>query len=278
MTTFRSIGVVSTGEMGLGIAKLLVAHGYEVFTYAEDRSQNTRDNATSAGVHLAKSIVELTDSIDALLSIVPPRDALATAKRFADAVSESGRGRPLYYLDLNATSPSTAKRTARLFSKFEQIKLIDGGIIGGVPHPLPASSTQAQPNGSSQDAAKGSRPHWHCPRLLVSGPDQLPDPQLSQTLNIDHLSDEIGAATCVKMCFAATTKGFISLAIESYTTAHQLGVLDSLRSYLSRYHPATHTLAEKGLVTMPPKAYRWVGEMKEIGQTFEDGGCFKADL
>jgi 3-hydroxyisobutyrate dehydrogenase-like beta-hydroxyacid dehydrogenase len=31
------IGILSIGEMGLGIAKLLISHGYRVTTYAEDR-------------------------------------------------------------------------------------------------------------------------------------------------------------------------------------------------------------------------------------------------
>lgn len=35
--TFVNVGVVSIGEMGLGVAALLIDHGYQVFTYAEDR-------------------------------------------------------------------------------------------------------------------------------------------------------------------------------------------------------------------------------------------------
>lgn len=35
--TFTSVGVVSIGEMGLGVASLLIDHGYQVFTYAADR-------------------------------------------------------------------------------------------------------------------------------------------------------------------------------------------------------------------------------------------------
>ena len=38
---FKNVGVVSIGEMGLGIAQLLIAHGYRVFTYAADRRQGT---------------------------------------------------------------------------------------------------------------------------------------------------------------------------------------------------------------------------------------------
>ena len=35
--TFTNVGVVSIGEMGLGIASLLIDHGYKVFTFAADR-------------------------------------------------------------------------------------------------------------------------------------------------------------------------------------------------------------------------------------------------
>jgi len=34
---FQNVGIVSIGDMGLGIARILLAHGYRVFTYAEDR-------------------------------------------------------------------------------------------------------------------------------------------------------------------------------------------------------------------------------------------------
>lgn len=34
---FEAIGIISIGEMGLGIAQLLIAHHYRVLTYAADR-------------------------------------------------------------------------------------------------------------------------------------------------------------------------------------------------------------------------------------------------
>ena len=270
--SITKVGILSCGEMGLGIAKVLVANKYKVFTFASDRSQRTQDNAREAGVELCDSIKDLATEVEALLSIVPPRDAYTTAQRFAEVVAD--RQAPLIYLDLNATSTATAKKTAELFELNEKITLIDGGIIGGVPYPL-TNQTNDHANCTQNDE---EAPSWHCPNLLVSGPTKLHDPKLSKILNIDHLSDDIGAATGVKMCFAATTKGFISLAIQSYTTAHQLGVLDNLREYLAKYNSSTQTIAEKGLVTMPPKAYRWVGEMREIGDTFEAEGGFKSNL
>jgi hypothetical protein len=224
-------------------------------------SKGTQDRAVSAGIELLSSIEEVFVESDYLLSIVPPRDALSTAKRMA-AVSSSRRleNEPLYYLDLNAVSPRTARETEEVFRHISSVCLVDGGIIGGVPY---------QKRTQSADGAA----EWHCPSLLVSGPQPVPDERLAKVLNINHIADTIGPATGLKMCFAVTTKGFVSLAIESFVTAHKLGVLPELRGYLEEHNPSTLKLAERGLVTMPPKAYRWVGEMQEIASTMsEDGG------
>lgn len=80
------------------------------------------------------------------------------------------------------------------------------------------------------------------------------------------------------MCFASTTKGLTAIAIQSFTTAHTLGVLDQLQAHLKDYSPKTGELVAKGLVGMPPKAYRWVEEMKEIAETFHIEGGFERDL
>lgn len=173
---------------------------------------------------------------------------------------------PLYYLDLNAISPHTATEINDLLSPNPNIILVDGGIIGGVPY-LKKSGTAVE-----------EKPVWHCPSLIVSGPNKLPDTKLSQILNIDHLDKPIGVATGLKMCFAVTTKGFVSMAIQSFTTAHTLGVMTELQTYLEKYNPATLKLAEKGLITMPPKAYRWVHEMMEISETMAGAGGFDAKL
>lgn len=80
------------------------------------------------------------------------------------------------------------------------------------------------------------------------------------------------------MCFAVTTKGFNALAIEAFTTAYKLGVMDELQRYMSEYNAPTLKLAEKGITTMPPKAYRWVGEMTEIARTMNEDGGFERTL
>jgi 3-hydroxyisobutyrate dehydrogenase-like beta-hydroxyacid dehydrogenase len=219
---------------------------------------------------------ELVEQADYVLSIVPPRDALATADRIRTAAvtstSISSGDKVLYFLDLNAVSPQTAREVAALFDGTQGVRFIDGVISGGVPH------VKAPVGKNTDGAAPSATTEWHCPTLLLCGPERVSDSALSTLLNMEHMSDKIGAATAVKMCFGMTTKGFIALAIQSFTTAHRLGVLDELQEYLGRYKPATLKTAQEGLVRMPHTAYRWVHEMTEMGETAAEYGGFDKTL
>jgi hypothetical protein len=234
-------------------------------------SERTQKRAHAAGIELMPSMSALAEQCDAILSIVPPRDAVDTAKRLEEALPPTSQ-KILYYFDLNAIAPGTARTIAEIFASRENTVFIDGGIIGGVPF----AADQARSFNSILDIKVSGA--WHCPSLIVSGPQPCQDSAFSKILNIDHLNLPIGAASGLKMCFAAMTKGFYSLAIQSFATAYGLGVMPELRLYLQKYNPATLTTAEKGLVSMPPKAYRWVHEMREIGKTMSEDGGFKAEL
>ena len=226
---------------------------------------------------------------DIIISIVPPRDAVANARRIADAcraasVTKRARRTPsLTYVDLNAISPKTAKTIAALMtaevspaaqrkrtasfsfqsepeSQSVAVDFLDGGIIGGPPH-LQADKT------------------WKCPSVVVSGPRAHSlDEALSTILNLKHISDIIGPASALKACFASLTKGFTALSILSFTTASACGVLPELQKHLEDFNPGGGAAATRGLVGMPPKAYRWVDEMREIGETFAEVGGFGEGL
>ncbi|KAI4600161.1 hypothetical protein KJ359_001263 [Pestalotiopsis sp. 9143b] len=230
-------------------------------------SNDTIERAKSAQVDVLASDVELADACSVILSVVPPRDAVATAQRVVETfVGTTSRDPPLYFADLNAVAPSTCRSIAALIEKSRApIRFVDGGIIGASP--------------SLREDASSSSPEWNKPSVPMSGPYKLSDipefgPALASALNARHISDDVGAASGLKMCFASMTKGFTSIAIQSFTTAARLGVLDELRREVPA---ATLEKAEKGVVGMPPKAYRWVREMEEIALTFEEDGGFSQD-
>lgn len=237
-------------------------------------SEDTIERAKDAGVELLASDVELTDGCAVILSVVPPRDALATAERVVEAlVGVTQRDQPLYFVDLNAVAPSTVRSIAGRVDKARvPVRFVDGCILGAPPALQPASSSSDNDDGNA--AAEEGR--WVKPSLPTSGPHKLSDmpiwgESLPAALNMRHISPDIGAASGLKMCYASLTKGFTALAIQSFTTAQQLGVLDDLKQEMQ---PANWERAEKGVTAMPPKAYRWVREMEEIALAFEEDGGF----
>lgn len=115
--------------------------------------------------------------------------------------------------------------------------------------------------------------------MVLSGPHPLhrapkSGAHLAAVLNGKHVADEVGTASGLKCCFASLTKGFIALAIQSFTTAEKLCVLDKLQEEIVRVNGSQQLERVKmGIVSMAPKAGRWVEEMREIGKTFgEEGG------
>merc|ERR1712225_209093 len=87
MPPLATIGILSIGEMGMGIAKLLIAHNYRVVTNLEGRSADTQARVKAASIDSLPDDTSLVTEADYILSIVPPRDAVATAKRITSAFS-----------------------------------------------------------------------------------------------------------------------------------------------------------------------------------------------
>lgn len=74
---------------------------------------------------------ELIAQADYILSIVPPRDAVSTAKRFTEAAAGDVRDRgraPLFYIDLNAISPNRARTLESLLEDYPMMRFLDGGV------------------------------------------------------------------------------------------------------------------------------------------------------
>jgi 3-hydroxyisobutyrate dehydrogenase-like beta-hydroxyacid dehydrogenase len=227
-------------------------------------SEATRERASSAGIMMAASDVELVNSCDVVLSIVPPGEALAVARRIAYAYNYSSRGdrTPQLYVDLNATSAQTAESIAAALETSMTMsapgpRFLDGAIFGGPPSKL-------------------LRGHgWRKPRIAVSGPISL-DPEICKVLNIRSVGNLIGQASTLKMCFASLTKGLTALALQSFTTATQANMLSELKEELRAFAPPLGAdmmgFLEKNIAQVPPKAYRWIKEMEEIGDTHEESG------
>ncbi|RVX70352.1 hypothetical protein B0A52_05851 [Exophiala mesophila] len=294
-----AVGILSIGDMGLGVARLLKHHDYIVYTVAQGRSKHTLKRIKDAQITALANDDDLVAHSDIIIAIVPPRDAIATARRIREAcrshnaiqqrserkgTATLGQAPSLTYIDLNAISPQSAKSIARLFSReasppparrlslsrtfsFRKnsepelepvnVNFLDGGIIGGPPSMKHDKS-------------------WKKPSVVLAGPniDTLLTESFLSLLNVKIVGDTIGPASALKACFASLTKGLTALSVLSYTTARTAGVLPHLQEHLAEYSPHTLALVNFGLPGMPPKAYRWVDEMRQIGETFSEEGGF----
>jgi len=124
------------------------------------------------------------------------------------------------------------------------------GIIGNPPLPGPSKT-----------------------RFYASGPYADEFAELGQHgLDVRVMGDSIGQASGIKMCYASLTKGLTALGTELLTAGRALGLEEPLCAELEASQPQLLGWLQRQIPTMPPKAYRWVGEMLEIAATFEEVG------
>ena len=243
----RNIGVVSPGDMGQAIARRLKESGYNVHTALDGRSERTRALARAAGLVDCGSMEKLVATCELAISVINPGEALNVAREVAAAMKKSGR--KIAFADLNAVSPQTARDADRLIREAGGM-FIDGGIIGPPP--------------------RGEKDR---PRIYVSGPDAYLFRQISHpNLQVRVMSERVGDASGIKMCYAAMTKGTTALAVELLVAARKLGVEQALEKELRESRNDVFDWQVKNIAVMPPKAYRWVPEMQEIAKTFGDLG------
>lgn len=240
------IGLLSPGDMGQAVAVRLKELGFDVRTALAGRSERTRRLAAEAGLTDSGDLRSLVRDCDAILSIVDPGSAMAIAKEVAATLP--GMGKPLLFADCNALSPHTKVEMQSLVEN-AGASFVDGGIIG--PPPRGASRI----------------------RLYVSGPRAQALTGLQhEAIAVRVVSDRVGDAAAVKMCYGGVTKGTVALLTELLVAARRLGVEAVLDEELAGSQPEIRDWIRRNLPSMPPKAYRWVPETREIAATFEAVG------
>ncbi|MGH9045640.1 MAG: DUF1932 domain-containing protein [Acidimicrobiales bacterium] len=243
--TFESVGIISPGAMGAAVGQTLV-RSKKVLVALEGRSQATRARASAAGLSDVGDVASLVDASELVLSIAPPGSAIKIAGEVAQAMDASGKT-PLF-VDANAVSPARATQIRRMISK-AGAAYVDGGIVGGPPR-----------GGARTD-------------LFVSGAgaEALAQELSCDELVVSFLGDDPTAASALKMCFAAWTKGTAALLIAIRAVATRDGVDSALAALWERVQP--NALAgSQGAGMVASRAWRWVDEMREISRTFEDAG------
>ncbi|MGH2561316.1 MAG: DUF1932 domain-containing protein [Thermomicrobiales bacterium] len=243
--TATTIGILSPGDMGHSIAARLRENGARVITCLDGRSDRSRGLAAQAGMEDVESLEAVVEQADVFLSVLVPARALDVAHQVAAAIKATGAG--ILYVDCNAIAPRTVQEVARIVEAAGG-RVADAGIVGPPPR-KPGTKFYA----SGPGAAEFAKLREHGLDVRVLGPD-------------------IGQASGFKMCYGALTKGLTALGTELLVAAERMGLADQLRAEQEETMTAVLGWLRNSLPTMPPKAYRWVGEMEEIAQTFDDLG------
>ena len=237
------VALMSPGDMGHAVGAVLRHGGLRVITNLQGRSERSRALAREAGIEDVGSDEALVGQADVLLSILVPAEAERLAERIAAAVSRVGT--TLLYVDCNAIAPQTVRRIAGVVAQ-SGATFVDAGIIGGPPRVGGAG-----------------------PRFYASGAEAADFARLAQRgLDVRVMGSEVGHASGLKMCYAALTKGTTALATELLVAARAMGISDTLEAELRSGGDSRYASFERSIPGMPPKAYRWVGEMEEIAATF----------
>ena len=224
------------GAMGTSVGAALVGNGHPVSWVAAQRSKQTRRRAENAGLRPVETLASGTQGTGLVISVCPPEAAIAVA----EAVRETDYAG--LYLDGNAIAPATAAKIERLFGE----RYVDGGIIGP-----PAWRPGAMRFYLSGTAA---------PEVAALFADSLVDARA--------IAGDSGAASALKMCYAAFTKGSSALLLAVRALAERNGVGAALLAEWEISQPGLPQRSNATAKSTSPKAWRFAGEMREIAATF----------
>jgi L-threonate 2-dehydrogenase len=238
------VAIIAAGDMGAAVGARLAEHGVRVTTSLVGRSAASAERAERACMVAVADDDALVEA-DFFLSICPPGEAVGLARRMKPALARA-RKKPIY-VDCNAISPETAVEIGTVLEG-TGCRYVDGGIIG-LPPPPGHTATRIYVSGAAANEVA---------RLTDFG---VPFPALD---------GPIGAASALKMSYGGITKGFTAIAVAMVLGATRAGSAAALHKELEMSQPHLLAWLTRQVPRMPPKAYRWVAEMEEIGHFLGD--------
>jgi putative dehydrogenase len=232
------VAIVAAGNMGAAVARRLNDHGVRVLTTLTGRGAASMARADAAG--MTDVPLDRLPEAELVLSILPPASALSFAQQMAPLLSATVARKPVF-VDCNAVSPETVREIGAVIAA-TGAPFVDASIIGLPPQPGKAS------------------PHFY-----ACGASALRLQALSEFgLDVRVLEGPIGAASALKMSYAGINKGVAAIAAAMILAASRSGATAALYQEMSESLPGLLNSLGRQIPDMLPKAYRWVGEMREI--------------
>lgn len=243
MVNIKTVGLLHPGNMGVTIGAAAATSGARVVWTSDQRSKASRERARQAGLADVETLANLVRESDLILSVCPPHAALEVARSVAE---HDFRG---IYVDANAVSRDTAEQIGAIVTK-AGASFIDGGIIGA---PVKRAGTT---------------------RLYLSGTRAQDVANLFSASMLDAraIGEDPGAASALKIVYAAWTKCTDGLLLAIRALAAHEGVDTALLQEWAISQPDLDRRSIRAAALAAPKAWRYVGEMREIAATFDLAG------
>lgn len=237
------IGILHPGQMGASVAAAAAARGARVGWASEGRSAASRRRASEAELEDLGSVRALAEWSEVILSVCPPAAATAVAME----VAQAGFGG--VFVDANAVAPATARGIARIVED-GGARFVDGGIVGLPPE------------------REGTT------RLYLSGADAAEVAAVfdGSLIGAAVVEGGPGAASALKACYAAWTKGSAALLVAIRALADAEGVEAPLLAEWGLSQPGLGERSDGAARKNAFKAWRFEGEMLEIADAFEAAG------
>ncbi len=242
----RTIAVLSPGEMGAQVGRLLREAGNVVVTSTSGRSERSRARAEQAGLRDLPNLDEVAREAELIICVVPSLSAEPLAGAVAAAVARVGT-RPIY-VDANSIGPETARRIGQTVEA-AGARFVDGSIIGSASA-LPARGTVYLSGPAAADVA------------------ELIDPPL----HTETIGTEPGQASAFKVLYAGLTKGLSALGVELLAGAERLGLREPLLAKYQESYPSVRSFFDNTLPGLPERSRRRAEEMSELSETLEGIG------
>ena len=238
-----TVAIVAPGNMGAGVGQRLTEYKVTVLTSLSGRSEASAKRAREAGMRPVED--RALAEADFLMSIVPPGEALALAKRLSPVLTAANK-KPIY-VECNAVSPPTMLKIADTIAT-TGCPFVGAGIIG--PPPKPGSTNT---------------------KIYASGPAAKNFATLNDYgLIVRVLEGPLTAASALKMSYAGITKGFTALGAAMMLAATRGGSAVALKAELAESRPDLLRYLSNQMPAMYSKAYRWVAELDEIASFVGD--------
>ncbi len=252
MRSDLTVGFIGFGEAGFHLAQGLRGAGvkrivaFDIHTNTPGRSEKIQQRADESGVNLLASNELLAENADVILSTVTANKALEAAEQNAPYLLPHH-----FYADLNSISPALKSSIGNLIEA-RGARFVEIAIMSPVP------------------------PHGHCVPMFLGGIHAQEFVKLLSPfgMNLEIISEQIGAASATKMCRSIIVKGMEALLLECVLGAVPYGADERVFATLEETMPGMNwkKMASYMVGRVIEHGERRARELEEVAVTLRDIG------